>query len=209
MLAGVALALVIAAQWPASAQVPTQTPPPPSTPAATETPTPPVPLPPSPEEGDQTPSPEPAPKSDDKDPEPVCSTLSWTQTYRGWGPALSYRRAVTIRYAGLGCSVTEGTSLDLLRKGTARVYAGPAAKPSRHIDTRVFSVSGVWEEPDNPLGWPPSWWQCDVSGARFTWQVRGVYTFAVGVDDGVWSLDVDTNRKRKDHHFHWSYNGCS
>jgi hypothetical protein len=48
-----------------------------------------------------------------------------------------------------------------------------------------------------------------VSGARYTWQVRGVYTFTVGVENGVWSLDVDTNRKRRDHHFHWSHDGCA
>jgi hypothetical protein len=174
-----------------------------------------VPLPPTPEEGTETPPPEqPPPKGDSRDPkgqdpEAVCSTLSWTQTYRAWGPALAYGRPVTIRYVGLGCSVTEGTSLDLLRRGTARVYAGPAVKRSRHIDTRTFSVRGVWEDPDNPLGWPPSWWQCDVSGARYTWQVRGIYTFVVGVEDGVWSLDVDTNRKRRDHHFHWAHDGCA
>jgi hypothetical protein len=182
----------------------------------TPPPDPPLPVPPPPDEPTPPPGPHPegpGSKGDDRDRDPgskaVCSTLSWTQTYRGWGPALAYGRAVTIRFVAQGCSVIEGKSLDLLRRGTARIYAGRVAKRSRFIESRPFSVRGVWEDPENPLGWPPLWWQCGVSGAWFTWHVRGVYTFEVGVEDGVWSLDVSTNRKRRDHHFSWSYDGCS
>jgi hypothetical protein len=120
-----------------------------------------------------------------------CGELSLVQTYTSWGPALSYGRPVTVGYAATRCSKPDGRALDLSVHGTATV-SEVAEAGGALIETVPFQVTGTWRRPGNDSGWPPSWWECGVSFAEYTWEIPGVYTFHVSALEGSWALDVNT-----------------
>lgn len=132
-----------------------------------------------------------------------CAPFSLTQTYRGWGPALSYGRAVDVRYQGTRCARTVGDTVHLTILGTATV----SAAGGRHLDTRAFEVSGTWVDPANPAGWPPPWWGCRVGALDYTWRIPGTYTFSVSADRGQWALDVESTGVQ-DRSVRWTHDAC-
>lgn len=136
-----------------------------------------------------------------------CQPFSHTQTYITWGPALAYEEPVTVVYQASQCTKPAGTTVELSMQGTAKVYQGILAQ-GNPIDSRPFTVTGLWDRPENPTGWPPSWWTCGVKLARYTWDIAGVYTFAVTARWGVWSLEV-TSKGTAARTVHWTHNACS
>jgi hypothetical protein len=136
-----------------------------------------------------------------------CQPFSHTQTYITWGPALAYDEPVTVVYEASHCTKPAGTTVELSMKGTAQVYQGILAQGTP-IDSRPFTVSGMWDRPENLTGWPPSWWSCGVKLARYTWDIAGVYTFTVTARWGVWSLEV-TSLGTAARTVHWTHNACS
>jgi hypothetical protein len=132
-----------------------------------------------------------------------CGDFSLTQTYRNWGPADSYGRPVTVSYQATRCSRLRPHAVDLSIKGVAVVYRGTSATGSP-LDEQQFVATGHWANPSNRAGWPPDWWQCGVRSAEFSWQIVGVYTFAVTVERGVWNLDVQAGNESVD----WAYDAC-
>ncbi len=137
----------------------------------------------------------------------ACQPFTYTQTYITWGPALAYGEPVTVAYRASRCTKPTGTALELTMQGTAKVYQGILAEGTP-IDTRGFSVMGLWDRPEDPAGWPPSWWSCDVKLARYTWEIDGMYRFAVTARWGVWSLEV-SNQGASARTVRWTHNGCS
>ncbi len=138
---------------------------------------------------------------------PGCTPFTFTQTYITWGPALAYGEPVTVVYEASKCIKPMGTTVDLSVQGTATVYQSLLVEDAP-IDARPFSVSGMWDRPTNPEGWPPAWWECGVKHARYTWDIADMYTFAVSARWGVWSLDV-TTQGQEPGSVHWAHNGCS
>lgn len=136
-----------------------------------------------------------------------CAPLAHTQTYSSWGPAVSYGRTVTVVYEASRCSTPDGSALDVAAEGTAAIHDGADASGAL-LDTRPFLVSGTWREPRNAAAWPPTWWDCSVPYARYTWQIPGVYTFQVSARDGVWSLDVSSEGVGS-HDVSWTHDGCA
>jgi hypothetical protein len=132
-----------------------------------------------------------------------CGDFSLIQTYRNWGPADAYGRTVTVSYQATLCSRLRPHAVDLSIEGVATVYRGTSAG-GNPIDEQQFIVTGTWANPSNQEGWPPDWWQCDVRSAEYSWQIVGVYTFAVSADRGVWSLDVEAGEES----VHWTYDAC-
>jgi hypothetical protein len=135
-----------------------------------------------------------------------CRPFAHTQTYITWGPALAYGEPVTVVYDASHCTKSSGTAVEVSMQGTARVYQGVLVQGSP-IDTRPFTVTGLWERPKVAAGWPLDWWSCDVKHARYSWEIGGVYTFAVTARWGVWSLDV-TSKGAASRTVRWTYNAC-
>lgn len=135
-----------------------------------------------------------------------CDTLELTQTYDGWGPAGFYRRPVTVHYQASGCSITRGSTLNLLRQGTATVYPGTSASGDP-IDQRPFLVQGLWVRPASAAGWPLAWWGCHVTLADYSWKISGVYTFRVKARGGEWKLRV-ANFGALPNVVRWQHDGC-
>lgn len=136
-----------------------------------------------------------------------CRPFSHTQTYMTWGPALAYDEPVTVVYEASHCSKPAGRSVELSMQGTATVYRGNLVEGTP-IQTRPFTVTGMWDRPDDPSGWPPTWWACEVKQARYTWEIAGVYTFDVGARWGVWNLEV-TSLGTTARTVRWTHNACS
>jgi hypothetical protein len=136
-----------------------------------------------------------------------CQPFSHTQTYSTWGPALAYDEPVTIVYEASHCTKPAGSAVDVSMQGTATVYPGILAQGTP-IESRPFTVTGLWDRPGNLAGWPPSWWSCEVKLARYTWDIAGVYTFEVTARWGVWSLDV-TSMGTAARTVHWTHNACA
>ncbi len=136
-----------------------------------------------------------------------CAPLAHTQTYSAWGPAVSYGGPVTVAYEASRCSTPDGLALDVAAEGTARIYQG-ADTSGVLLDTRPFLVSGRWKEPRNAEAWPPTWWDCSVPFATYTWQIPGVYTFQVSARDGVWSLNVSSQGVGTQD-VSWTHDGCA
>ena len=136
-----------------------------------------------------------------------CQPFGHMQTYMTWGPAVAYGEPVTVVYEATQCTKPSGTAAELSMQGTATMYRGTQAEGSP-IDTRPFTVTGLWDRPKNPAGWPPTWWACDVKLARYSWDIAGVYTFEVTARWGVWSLEIATLGAAPST-FHWTHNACS
>jgi hypothetical protein len=136
-----------------------------------------------------------------------CAPFGFTQTYVAWGPALAYGRPVTVAYEGSRCTMPAGAGAEVSVRGTATVFQGILAE-GLPIDARPFTVSGTWNRPTNPAGWPPDWWQCGVKHARYTWDIAGMYTFEVEARWGVWDLQISTQGLQPTL-VHWAYNGCA
>jgi hypothetical protein len=136
-----------------------------------------------------------------------CAPLSHTQTYSGWGPAVSYGRPVTVVYEAARCSTPDGSALDLSAEGTAKIFDGSSVT-GELLDTRSFLVTGTWKQPKNDAAWPPTWWHCSVSYASYTWQIPGVYTFLVSARDGVWNLNVSSQGVGTQE-LSWTHDGCA
>lgn len=136
-----------------------------------------------------------------------CSPLAHTQTYSSWGPAVSYGGPVTVVYEASRCSTPDGSALDVAAEGTARVYEGTSSLGAL-LDTKPFLVTGTWREPRNAEAWPPTWWDCSVPYASYTWQIPGVYTFQVSARDGVWSLNVSSQGVASQD-VSWTHDGCA
>ncbi len=124
-----------------------------------------------------------------------------------WGPALAYEDPVTVVYEASHCTKPVGTTVEISMQGTAKVYQGSVVEGTP-IDSRPFTVTGMWDRPEDPSGWPPKWWTCEVKQARYNWDIAGVYTFAVSARWGVWSLEV-TSLGTAARTFRWTYNACS
>ncbi|MGH2737595.1 MAG: hypothetical protein ACRDHH_02175 [Actinomycetota bacterium] len=137
----------------------------------------------------------------------MCQPFSHTQTYISWGPALAYEEPVTVVYEASHCTKPVGTAVEISMQGTAKVYQG-ALVEGTPIDSRPFTVTGMWDRPEDPSGWPPTWWTCEVKQARYNWDIAGVYTVAVSARWGVWSLEV-TSLSTAPRTFRWTYNACS
>jgi hypothetical protein len=133
----------------------------------------------------------------------ACGDFDLTQTYENWGPADFYERPVTVSYQATRCSHLRPQAVDLSIEGVAVVYRGTSAEGSP-LDEQPFVATGRWANPTNAAGWPPDWWQCGVRSAEFSWQIVGVYTFAVTVEQGVWNLDVQAGDESVD----WTYDAC-
>jgi hypothetical protein len=114
---------------------------------------------------------------------------------------------VTVVYDASQCTKPSGTAVELTMLGTARVYQGTTAEGT-HIDTRPFTVTGLWDRPKDPGGWPPTWWSCGVKLARYSWEIGGIYTFAVSARWGVWNLEV-TSHGAAARTVRWTHNACS
>jgi hypothetical protein len=114
---------------------------------------------------------------------------------------------VTVVYEASHCTKPVGTTVELSMQGTAKVYRETLVGGTP-IDTRPFTVTGLWDRPKDASGWPPTWWACDVKLARYTWDIAGVYTFAVSARWGVWSLDV-TSQGKTARTVHWTHNACT
>ncbi len=136
-----------------------------------------------------------------------CAPFTHTQTYSGWGPAVSYGTTVTVLYEAGRCSTPDGSALDLSVEGTAKVFEGESSAGAL-LDTRPFLVTGTWRDPRNAEAWPPSWWGCAVPYARYTWEIPGLYTFQVSARDGVWDLDV-TSQGAGTQSVSWTHDGCA
>ena len=136
-----------------------------------------------------------------------CAPFTHTQTYAGWGPAVSYGSTVTVLYEAARCSIPDGSALDLSVEGTAKVFEGDSSAGTL-LDTRPFLVTGTWREPKNSEAWPPAWWACRVPYASYTWEIPGVYTFQVSARDGLWDLDV-TSRGAGTQAVSWTHDGCA
>jgi hypothetical protein len=132
-----------------------------------------------------------------------CGEFELTQTYRNWGPAVTYGRPVTVHYEATRCSRAQGGTVQLSIEGQATVYRGWSVT-GEPLDQRAFAVRGHWTNPSNQEGWPPDWWQCDVKSAEYSWRIPGVYTFDVSASQGVWSLDVSAGQKTVT----WTYDAC-
>jgi hypothetical protein len=114
---------------------------------------------------------------------------------------------VTVAYDASQCTKPSGTAVELSMQGTARVYRGTVAEGTA-IDTRPFTVVGLWDRPEDPSGWPLTWWSCGVKLARYTWDIVGVYRFAVSARWGVWTLEV-TSQGAAPRTVRWTHNACS
>jgi hypothetical protein len=136
-----------------------------------------------------------------------CAPLAHTQTYVAWGPAVSYGGPVTVVYDASRCSTPDGSALDVAAEGTAQIFQGPDTTGAL-LDTKPFIVSGTWREPRNAEAWPPTWWDCSVPFANYTWQIPGVYTFQVSARDGVWSLNVSSQGVATQD-VSWTHDGCA
>lgn len=136
-----------------------------------------------------------------------CAPLAHTQTYAAWGPAVSYGGPVTVVYEATRCSTPDGSALDVAAEGTARVFQGTDTTGAL-LDTKPFLVSGTWREPRNAAAWPPTWWDCSVPFASYTWQIPGVYTFEVSAREGMWSLNV-SSRGVASQDVSWTHDGCA
>ena len=136
-----------------------------------------------------------------------CQPFTFTQAYLTWGPALAYGEPVTVAYDASQCTRPSGTAVELSMQGTAKVYRGTVAEGTP-IDTRPFTVTGLWDRPKDPSGWPLTWWSCGVKLARYTWEIAGVYTFGVSARWGVWSLEITTLGAAPST-FRWTHNACS
>ena len=136
-----------------------------------------------------------------------CSPLAHTQTYAAWGPAVSYGGPVTVVYEASRCSTPDGSALDVAAEGTARIFQGSDTTGTL-LDTKPFLVTGTWREPRNAEAWPPTWWDCSVPFASYTWQIPGVYTFQVSARDGVWTLDVNSQGVATQD-VSWTHDGCA
>lgn len=136
-----------------------------------------------------------------------CAPFTHVQTYRGWGPARSYDRDVTVVYAASRCSGVEDGQVVLEMSGTATVFpAGRTSGPT--VDVRGFEVSGTWAGVSNPSGWPPAWWRCDVARGTLAWDIPGVYSFTVSVRSGTWTVDVTADGARPQS-VHWVHDACA
>jgi hypothetical protein len=136
-----------------------------------------------------------------------CAPFSHVQAYESWGPAVAYGGPVTVVYEAGRCSTPDGSALDVVVEGTAKVFQGDSATGAL-VDTGPFLVTGTWRQPKNSEGWPPSWWSCNVPYASYTWEIPGVYTFQVSARDGLWSLDV-TSRGAGSQAVSWTHDGCA
>ncbi|MGH2657040.1 MAG: hypothetical protein ACRDIZ_10160 [Actinomycetota bacterium] len=114
---------------------------------------------------------------------------------------------MTVVYEASHCTKPVGTTVEISMQGTAKVYQGSVVEGTP-IDSRPFTVTGMWDRPEDPSGWPPKWWTCEVKQARYNWDIAGVYTFAVSARWGVWSLEV-TSLGTAARTFRWTYNACS
>lgn len=123
-----------------------------------------------------------------------------------WGPAMAYGEPVTVAYEASRCVRPVGAAVEVSLQGAATIYRGILAEGTP-IDSRPFTVTGIWNRPTNPEGWPPAWWECDVKHARYTWDIAGIYTFDVSARWGVWSLRISTQGVQPDA-MHWAYNAC-
>ena len=135
-----------------------------------------------------------------------CQPFTYTQTYLTWGPALAYGEPVTVAYDASQCTTPSGTAVELSMQGTANVYRGTVAEGTP-IDTRPFTVIGLWDRPKDPSGWPLPWWSCGVKLARYTWDIGGVYRFAVSARWGVWTLEV-ASQGAAPRTVRWTHNAC-
>ncbi len=135
-----------------------------------------------------------------------CHEFRHVQTYRNWGPARHFDQMVTVDYRATRCTAPAETAIDLGMDGTATIHVGDSTS-GRVLGTRPFTVLGTWEQPTNPLGWPPDWWQCGVSFAQYRWEILGVYSFEVSATDGSWSLVVDVAATPAGD-VQWSYDAC-
>ena len=136
-----------------------------------------------------------------------CAPFSHTQTYAGWGPAVSYGMTVTVLYEAGRCSTPDGSALDVSLEGTAKIFEGDTSAGAL-LDTRPFLVTGTWREPANAEAWPPAWWGCGVPYANYTWEIPGLYTFQVSARDGMWSLDVSSQGVGTQT-VSWTHDGCA
>lgn len=136
-----------------------------------------------------------------------CAPLGHTQTYAGWGPAVAYGTQVTVVYEASRCSTPAGDALNVAADGTATVFAGSSATGAP-LDVQPFTVTGMWKRPGNAEAWPPSWWDCSVGSASYSWEIPGVYSFRVSARDGAWTLDVNSQGVGSQS-VHWTYNGCA
>jgi hypothetical protein len=136
-----------------------------------------------------------------------CDEFRHVQTYRNWGPARHFDQMVTVDYRAARCAAPAGTAVDLAMDGTATIHEGDSAS-GRVLGTRPFTVLGTWEQPTNPMGWPPDWWQCGVPFAEYRWEIIGVYSFEVSAADGSWTLVVDVADTPAGD-VHWSFDACS
>jgi hypothetical protein len=139
-------------------------------------------------------------------PGPMCDDFRHVQTYRHWGPARHFDRVVTVEYQASRCAAPTETAVDLHMEGTATIHEGDSVS-GPVLGTRPFVVLGTWEHPANPMGWPPSWWQCGVSYAQYRWDIAGVYTFEVSATDGTWTLVVDVAGSAAGD-LSWTYEAC-
>jgi len=135
-----------------------------------------------------------------------CDQFRHVQTYRNWGPARHFDRIVTVDYQATRCAAPAESAIDLTMGGTATIHEGDSTS-GRVLGTRPFTVLGTWEQPTNPLGWPPDWWQCGVPFAQYRWEILGVYSFEVSATDGSWTLVVDVAATPAGD-VHWTFDAC-
>lgn len=132
---------------------------------------------------------------------PGCESIGRVQTYDGWGPALFYGRTVTVAFTVRDCSAEHAEdAFAFTLEGTATVFAGTNIV-EEPIDLRPFVSEGSWTDPDGS-GWPPAWWSCEVREGSLRWEIPEVYSFVVGVADGIWTLEVSPGDVR------WTYAAC-
>jgi hypothetical protein len=110
-------------------------------------------------------------------------------------------------YAASRCSTPDGLALDVAAEGTAQIFEGTDTGGTL-LDSKPFVVSGRWKEPRNAAAWPPTWWDCSVAYANYTWQIPGVYTFQVSARDGLWSLNVSSQGVASQD-VSWTHDGCA
>jgi hypothetical protein len=145
----------------------------------------------------------PALAAGDKDGEPQCGPFEHVQTYQEWGPADAFGHAVTVAYHATRCSTPTGDGVEVAIEGTAQIFRG-GSTDGPELDTHGFAVFGSWQDPSNPEGWPPDWWECGVDALHYEWSIEDVYSFVVDAEDGAWTLDVTSGGDA----VHWTHDAC-
>ena len=146
----------------------------------------------------------------DLDLQASCAPFTHTQTYAAWGPAVCVRRPGDRGLRGIPV-------LDPRRLGARHRCRG-----NRQVSSRAPTAEGTLLEHEavhrhrargesrrNAEAWPPTWWDCSVPYASYTWQIPGVYTLpglgpvtasgaSTSSSQGVGAQDVS-----------WTHDGCA